>query len=231
MMGWYDTNPRNMINARLAYDGAGAIGRGISGVGSAMSGYAKLKYQKKRDEKDDKFKENSLQNTRDLAKLKIDLGYDTNETAKTVANTKKEAVIYKTDGSVANNIRSTLTQREVAKLGYEGKKYVADTGERNNIRSTSVSDRNNRRTTSVSASNNQRTNTTLAENSKRSVKSSKYSDDSAMQRAKIKAKAKKKGSKSPDWLKEAMKRAKSPEERERLLQEYKKLKTLDDMDI
>jgi len=65
MSRWYDNNPRNMINGRLAYAGAGAIGRGISSVGGAMSQYARLKYQQQRDKKGD-------ENLADTNRTKID---------------------------------------------------------------------------------------------------------------------------------------------------------------
>ena len=184
-----------MIDARLIYDGAGAIGRGVSGVGGAMSGYAKLKYEK--DLNNDK-------NKTDIKTHLIDYRKSTD-----TAKINKDSKIYETDGKV-----------KVAKIDYRKSTDTAKINKDSNKYATDASERNNKRTTYA-----------LVSTTDKKTKTQKYVADRNLEGAKVKSKDKKKGSKSPDWLKDAMKRAKTPEEREKLLQEYKKLKTIDDMDI
>jgi len=208
MSSWYDNNPRNMINGRLAYDGAGAIGRGISSVGGAMSQYARLQYQKKRDKKGD---ENLADTNRTKIKThQIDYAKST-DTAKIntkgavhVANINKENDKYVIDKKTGIAKIDYARATDTAKINSKGAVQVA------NIHKSADVYKSN-----VSAENNKRTNRTKLTTSNITAKTQKYVSDKQYEGAKLKVQTKKK--KLPKWKKDMLKSARTPQQIDNIL--------------
>jgi len=237
-MSWYGTNPNKAIDARLAYEGAGAIGRGIGGVGSAVSGYAKLKYKKKRDEKNDENLAN--ENATKIATHTIDYNKST-DTAKIntvgkvkVANINKNADTYvidsKKDIAKIDYKKSTDTAKintvgkvKVANIDYDKSIKTANINKKAKVASASIGASAKKYAANVSASNNKRTTATLTTTTKEKTKAQRYVADKNFESAKVKKKPKKAGS----WKIKALQKAKTVEEREKILA----MKDIGDEDI
>ena len=218
MSKWYDNNPNRVIDARLAYEGAGAIGRGISGAGKAMSGYAKLKYDKKRDKVDDAFKEKTHKNSNDLAQLKLDLGYDDNMTKKQVSRDRVEdnkrtvgAKNYATDGSVANNKRTVHMQGNTNQTSVK----VANIGANAKTTSAKLKLQGTTITAGTSRANNINTSNTSVSTTNTKAKSQKYTADKQFEGAKLKSKSKKNS--VPKWKKDLLKSARTHKQIDNIL--------------
>jgi len=138
-MSWYNTNPKNVIDARLPLLGAEAMGKGFRDFGNAafdtfgesqalkvakVNANAKLKVSKNDKE--------IAGIRRDTEKYKSDMAYKRAwDTANINAKAKKTAA---------------AARVKAAELTGKAKKYYADILEKNNIRSTTVSRENNIRT-------------------------------------------------------------------------------------
>lgn len=214
-MSWFNNNPNRVIDARLAYNSAGAMGRGVAGIGKAVLDYGQIQYKKKRDQKSDENLNNEnatkvkvhqidYQKDTDTAKInnqgKVKVANINSNTDKYVIDTKKD--IEKIDYAKSTDTAKINSKAKIksAEIGFAGKKYSAD----------------------VSASNNKRTTSTLSSTTKEKTKAQRYVADKNLESAKVKKKPK-----HLNWKIEALKKAKTPQEREKIL----KMKNLGDEDI
>ena len=219
-MSWYKDNPKNQIDGRLAYESAGAMGRGVAQMGAVASDYARLKYKKKRDKKDD---ENLVaQNDTNIKTHKIDYAKSTDtatinstgkvKAAKVNANADKYVIDTKKGIAKIDYAKSTDT----ATINSTGKVKAAQISGKAKVTSASIGANAKKYSANVSATNNKRTNATSAENSKRSSKTQKFVSTVNYAGAKLKVDSKKNKPKRNLKL-EALKRAKTPEERLKIL--------------
>jgi len=212
---WYGKSS-DFIDARLAYDGAGAMGRGISSIGGAMSNYAKLDYQKKRAKQEDR----NLANT-NAAKIKThEIDYlKSTDTAK-IKSDGDIQVAKINDGSGRYIIDR---KKDIAKIDYLKSTDTAKITGKAKVKSSKISADAKIYGANISAENNKRTTSTLRDTTKVKSKAQQYVADKSVESAKIKSKPKKKES----WKIQALKNAKTAKEREAIL----KMKDIGDKEI
>ena len=189
-MSWFNDNPNRVIDARLAYESAGAMGRGVAGVGKAMLDYGQIQYKKKRDKKNDE----NLANT-NATKVKVhEIDYAKSTDTAKINNTGKVKVAKIGYAKSVDTAKITGKAKiKSAELGYKGKKYSAD----------------------ISAENNKRTTSTLSSTTKEKTKAQRYVADKQFEGAKLKTSTKKKS--IPKWKKDLLKKARTPKQRELIL--------------
>jgi len=190
-MSWYKTNPNDFIDARLAYESAGVMGSGVTGIGNIINRYAKIKYAKERD----KINDENLKNTNATKEKVATIGYSRSVDS---ANIRAGA-----------SDKSNISREKVAKINYD-RSWNSDSA---NLKSASMSAGVKRYIADVSERNNKRTNSANSANTDKKTKTQRYVADSNVESAKMKSKGKNK-----NWKVEALKKAKTPKEREAILQ-------------
>jgi len=229
-MSWFNDNPNRVIDARLAYESAGAMGRGVAGVGKAMLDYGQIQYKKKRDKKNDE----NLANT-NATKVKvheIDYAKSTDtakinntgkvKVAKVKANADKYVIDAKTGIAKIDYAKSTDTAKinntgkvKVAKIGYAKSVDTAKITGKAKIKSAELGYKGKKYSADISAENNKRTTSTLSSTTKEKTKAQRYVADKQFEGAKLKTSTKKKS--IPKWKKDLLKKARTPKQRELIL--------------
>lgn len=217
-MSWFNDNPNRVIDARLAYESAGAMGRGVAGTGKAMLDYGQIQYKKKRDKKNDE----NLANTNDV-KLKV-------------SENNLKGQVYRGDSSVksatikaTSNDRRTLSNEKIANINskatlqkanilYHTSTDTANINRDGKIKTAQINAKIKKYSTDVGERNNKRTNRTNLENNKRSTETQRYVTDKQLYGTKFKAKEQTKAQ-NKKLLAERLKNAKTKKERQEILSE------------